>query len=289
MIEGVEAAALPAPVACVHGPDLVLAGVLLLAVVGGGGVVPVHGGDVVAVGAVLGLQLPVAFEGIGGGAAQHFQSIGGLVHDHVDDLGGFAQEILERRHIRVQAAEQEAAIVFKARHLFQIVRGFLVEAVGIAGAFRVLDLEQLAAVVEGPAVERAGVGGLVAALVAAQHGAAMGAGVDQRVELALAVARDHDRLAADVGGVVVVVVGDLAFVRQVDPVALEDVLHLEFKQGLVGKGAAVQPVVAGFAVFHQVVVQALQGRAVVRVNGDHEVSPASVADAPGREGSSGRP
>ena len=255
MLEGIAAAALLAPGAGVHGLDLVLAGILFLAAAGGGGVVPVHGRHVIAVGAVLGRQLPVPVKGVGRRSAQHFQPLGRLVHDHVDDLGRFAQELGQRLHVGVQAAEQEATVVLEARHLLQVVRAFLVEAVGVTGIFRILHLQQLAAVVEGPAVEGAGVGALVALLVAAQRRAAVRAGVDEGIQLAIAVARNEHRLAAHGGGVVVVVVRNLALVRQKDPVALEDVFHLEFEQLLVGKGAAVQAVIAAGLVLDQQAVQ----------------------------------
>lgn len=85
VLEGIETTALLAPAAGAHRTDVV-AGFLELALLLGGGVVPVHGGDVVAIGAVLGLQLPVAFIDIGGGAAQHFDAIRRLIDHHVDDL-----------------------------------------------------------------------------------------------------------------------------------------------------------------------------------------------------------
>ncbi|MNT07734.1 hypothetical protein D3C72_1424490 [compost metagenome] len=53
MVEGVEATALLGPGTGAHGLDLVTR-LALLALVLRGGVVPVHGTDVVAVGAVLG-------------------------------------------------------------------------------------------------------------------------------------------------------------------------------------------------------------------------------------------
>src|SRR3712207_8711121 len=46
-------------------------------------------------------------------------------------------------------------------------------------------------------------------------------------------ARDDDRLTADVGGEVVPHVRDLALVREVDPVPLEDVGHLQLEDLLV--------------------------------------------------------
>ena len=242
VLERVRAATLLRPFAGVHGLDGVDLAVGA-APAGGGGVVPVHRRDVVAVGAVFGLQLPVAVEGICRSTAQHLEPVGRLVDDHVDDLGGFPQVLGQRHHVGVDAAEQEAAVVLEGAQLLHVVAAFAVEARRIAGVGGVvLDLQQLAAVVEGPAVEGAGEVGAVALLVPAQDRAAVRAGVGQRVELALLVARDHHRLAPDVDAQVVVDVGDLALVGQVDPVALEDVLHLEIEQLLVGEGGAIQPI-----------------------------------------------
>jgi hypothetical protein len=94
-------------------------------------------------------------------------------------------------------------------------------------------------------VERAGEGAPVVLLATAEHRALVAAGVDQRVQLTFFVTRDHDRLPADVGGEVVVVVGQLALVGEVDPVALEDVLHLQLEQFGIGERlstSAVEPV-----------------------------------------------
>lgn len=55
------------------------------------------------------------------------------------------------------------------------------------------------------------------------------------------VTRDDYWLASDRRGVVVVVVGHLAFMCEVDPVALEDVLHLEFIKISVGEDVAAAP------------------------------------------------
>jgi hypothetical protein len=84
-------------------------------------------------------------------------------------------------------------------------------------------------------VEGAGEGALVGALVATQHRAAVAAGIDEGAQLAIAVARNDDELAAHPGREVVVLVRDLALVRQVDPVAFEDVLHLELKEPGIGE------------------------------------------------------
>eukprot|EP00906_Rhabdomonas_costata_P012703 RCo018280 len=134
-----------------------------LAAVGGGDVVPVGGGDVIAVGAVFRLNLPVAVKGVGGRTTQHFEAFRRLVAQQVEDAGGFAQVFLQRLYIVRQAGEQETTVVFKTRQLLQVVRTVAVEGVRVAGAVRILHLDQLAGGVEGPAVERAGEHRLVAA------------------------------------------------------------------------------------------------------------------------------
>lgn len=248
MLERVEAAALPGPARGAHGPQRVR-GVALLALALGRRVVPVHRTDVIAVGAVLGGELPVAFVDIAGRAAQHLEAFRRLVDDHVDDLRRLAQVLGQRPDIGVEAAEQEATVGLEARHPGQVVRALAVEALRVAGLGRVLDLEQLAGVVEGPAVERTGIAAAIAALVPAEHRATVAAGVDEGVELAVAVARDDDRLAADLGGQVVVDSGNLAFVGEIDPVALEDVLHLQFEQAWIGEHLPLAAVDAALGVF----------------------------------------
>ena len=209
----------------------------------------------VAVGAVFGLKLPVAVIRVAGGTAQDFQAVGGLVHDHVDDLGGFAEVLFEWLHIRIDAAEEEPAVAFEPCHLREVVRTLLVELLRIAGLAGVLDLEQLAGVVEGPAVEGAGERGAVVRLAPAQHRPAVAAGVDEGVQSTLLVTRDDDRLAADVGGEVVAHVGDLAVVGQVHPVALEDVLHFQFEQVLVREDAPFGAVNAVLVILHEGLVK----------------------------------
>ena len=138
--------------------------------------------------------------------------------------------LLERHHTGVETSEQEPAIVLETRNLRQVMRAVLVEVLRISRALWILRLEQLAGVVEGPAVEWTGIARLVAALVTTDHGATMRARVEESVKLTFAIPRDDDRLAADVAGDVVVVVGDLALVSKIDPVPLPDVLHLQLEQ-----------------------------------------------------------
>ncbi|MCY1429452.1 hypothetical protein D9M71_453700 [compost metagenome] len=151
-------------------------------------------------------------------------------------------------HIRVQATKQKAAVRLEAGDLGEVVGAFAVEAGRVAGVRRVLDLEQLAGVVERPAVKGAGVGGAVAALVPAEHRTAVAAGIEEGIELTVLVARDENRLAPHGQGEEVILLGDLAFVGQVDPVALEDMFHLQVKQAWVGEHLALAAVDALFTV-----------------------------------------
>src|SRR5690554_7201133 len=107
----------------------------------------------------------------------------------------------------------------------------LLEAIRVGTSLFVLGLEQLAVVLEGPAMEGAGEGTLVATLLAAQGGATVGTGVDQAGQLTLAVTGDHHRPAAHGDGPVVARLTDLALLGQGPPVGLEDGL-----QSAVGKG-----------------------------------------------------
>jgi hypothetical protein len=214
---------------------------------------------VVPVGAVLGLDLPVPVVGVTGRTPQYLQTLRGLIHDHVDDLGGLPQVLEQCRDVGVEAAEEKTAVAVEPCDPGQVVRTVGVELLRITGVPRVLDLEQPAVVAEGPPVERARQRGAVVLLAAAQHGAPMAAGIDERVEFALLVPGDDDRLPPDVGREVVADVRDLAFVREVDPVPLEDVLHFEFEEFLVGENAPVGAVNAILGILDECVFEGVSG------------------------------
>ena len=82
-------------------------------------------------------------------------------------------------------------------------------------------------------------------LVAAQHRAAVAAGVDEGVQLAVPVARDEDRLPAHVHREVVVLVRDLGLMGEVDPVALPNMLHLQLEELGIGEDVPCDAIVPG--------------------------------------------
>jgi hypothetical protein len=91
-------------------------------------------------------------------------------------------------------------------------------------------------------VKRTGEDDPAAAFEAAEHGAAVTACIDEGVQRAIAVASNKDGLSTHISREVVILVGDLALVGEIDPVALEDVFHLEFEDFRVGKDVAGDPV-----------------------------------------------
>ena len=65
--------------------------------------------------------------------------------------------------------------------------------------------------------------------------------VVQGMQLALAIAADDHRAAADAHGDEVVRQGDLRFVADKHPAALEKARHFQFKNGRIAKHIAVHP------------------------------------------------
>src|ERR1700730_9107751 len=141
----------------------------------------------------------------------------------------------QRLHVRVEASEQKSAIGLEPRNLLQIVRSLVVELRGIAGAVRIFHLQQLAGIAECPTVKRAGKCRLAAALVTAKHCATMTAGVDKGVKLVVLAAGDKDWLPSHPGCEIVVLVRNLTLMREIHPVSLKQVLHLQLIEPRIGK------------------------------------------------------
>src|SRR5260221_13148480 len=162
----------------------------------------------------------------------------------------------ERLHIRVKASEQEAAIGFEPRDLLQIVRAFDVELLGIAGPVRIFHLQQLAGIAEGPTVKWAGKSRLATALVTANHRTTMTAGIDEGIDLVILVAGDDDGLPSHPCREIIILVRNLALVRKEDPVALEEVLHLQLEQLGVSKYCTVTAIESVGRILYQCFVEA---------------------------------
>ena len=190
----------------------------------------------VAVGHVLGLVLPVVVADIGLRAGQDFEPFRGLIGKHVDEVARLAEMLLERRRGAVETAEHEAAIAFRLRDSLEI-EARAVEIGRREARLLILDLDAAPVRIVGPAVEPAGDHPRVALLEWGEQRAAMRTGVDVAADRAVLPADRVDRLAPDMGREIVAVVGDLALVAEIVPLALEDEVHLR----LVERGIVERP------------------------------------------------
>ena len=86
---------------------------------------------------------------------------------------------------------------------------------------------------------------------AAQNRTAVRAGVGQRIELAVLAPRDDYGLAPDVNSHKVIDVRNLAFVGEVDPVTLKDVLEFQLEKLLVGESGPIKLIDMVYRVFVQ--------------------------------------
>lgn len=66
----------------------------------------------------------------------------------------------------------------------------------------------------------------------------MGTGIDESIKLACLIARNNDWLATDPSGVIIVIFRNLAFMRQINPIAFKNILHFERKQIFIGEDIA---------------------------------------------------
>jgi hypothetical protein len=189
----------------------------------------VQGLGVIDVEAVLEHHLPVAAVGEVGVAAHHFEPFRRLIDPGIDEYRGAAQVLVQRRHVRVQAGEEKAAVFLQPRHLRQIVAEAPKRLRIAAGGF-IRHLQTRAGAVEHPAVVRTLVTLGVAGLGGGHGGAAVAAVVQQRPHLAISAALKNDRRAADDAGDEVVRLGYLRRVADEHPRALVDVAHLELEQ-----------------------------------------------------------
>ena len=63
----------------------------------------------------------------------------------------------------------------------------------------------------------------------------MRTGIDHGIQFTLTVTCNDDRLTTNISSIEVVIVWNLAFMCQINPIAFKDVFHLKVKQGLVCK------------------------------------------------------
>jgi hypothetical protein len=158
---------------------------------------------------------------------------------HEDDVhvpAHVAQVLVKRRRVLVPGAEPEAVVAAELRHRDQTE--LLLHKLALAVVVLAGGVQQLAVVLVGPAVVRALEEGGVVAVGPRDAHAAVAAGVEEGVDLALVVAYQHDRIHAAGARDEVARLRDLAVVPDEEPRLAEDPLELEFEDLRVGEDAA---------------------------------------------------
>ena len=215
--------------ASVLAPRVVLLAGERLALADRVGEVPVHRGDVVAVGRVFGLQLPVGAHDVGALALQHLHALVRLVGHQVDERPGVPEKRFQILYIRIQRGENEAAIGRDPRDRPEIGAEPLQRLPAVAG-IAAPHPDAFPVGVEGPAVIAAGDGRLNARAPARQHRAAVRAGIVEAADFAVEPANREHRIASDAAPDVLAALADLAVVADIVPAALENPLHLALEQ-----------------------------------------------------------
>ncbi len=159
-------------------------------------------------------------------------ALGRAVAHVVERDARVAQEFVERRSIRGKAREDEAAVGIDPRGMLHVGVGIVRAEPRSLIALGQREAFERPIGVELPGVIGAGEGLVdMAVAIAADHRAAMRAAVIEHMDLAVAVAHHHHRLAADLDGVIVARLRHLRFMPAIDPDLVEDVVHLHREDG----------------------------------------------------------
>ena len=170
----------------------------------------------------------------GVGATYHLKTFFGLVVEHVDNFGDIAQVLAETADLRVKTAKYKTAVGLNFGDFSEVVvcQVFVFRETFVHAR----HVFEVAIQIKTPVVVGAGKPRrLVALLGAAQGGALVGTGIQEAIHLARFITNDDDRLATHGGGEKIADLGDLIFVTEINPVALEDVAHLHVKNFRAGE------------------------------------------------------
>ena len=123
--------------------------------------------------------------------------------------------------VRILVAEDEAPVAFDPAQRVQIVVQ-IVEILRVTAGSVLVHIHALAGAVIYPAVIAAHECRLVAPFNRGQHGTAMATRIDHGPYFAIRIPRYQHRLAAGPGTEIIVRIGNLALVAQVNPVGFEN-------------------------------------------------------------------
>ncbi|MNZ60119.1 hypothetical protein D3C78_781800 [compost metagenome] len=216
-----------------------------------------HQREVVGIGGVFQLDLPVARKAETVLARNLDAVAGALFHEQVDPLFRRTEEVLKRFDVVFEGGKNHPGVTFHTQAHQRQFR--LVDAVGVT--FRVRDTAQRTVQGVTPAVVRADEAVGLALFVLAYGGAAVTATVEQNVDVLFTIAHHDHRLFADKGGLVVACFRHLAFVCDPYPGAIENLLQFGIKQRRIGIQRGVDTVG-----LHQL------GRIDCQVNGGNQIA-----------------
>ena len=185
---------------------------------------------------VLALGLPVRPHDVAHRGAHHLHATLELAQDGFQVPGDIAEVLAQRRPVGVPGGEyqpQHRVDLGGLKEREVILVKALAEHVGLIG-----DAAQFAGVRIGPAVVATAVVRGIALVGTAERHPAVAAGVEEHPNLAVLAAGHDDLVAAHLARDVVARLGDLTLVREVLPAVLEDAIHLEEEDVLVGPRSA---------------------------------------------------
>jgi len=196
---------------------------------------------VAGVGLVVHQHFPVAVVHVAQHAAFDLQFAFGRAIHHVIQRGQrFAEKILKTLPLRVQAAEDEIAVVFHRAHLCHAAAGFILRELFRRIAALERQRKNAAVQLEVPGVIRAAQkAACVAAGLVEHHHPLVRAAVVQHANRAVRLADHHHRLIADGGGEKIPGLRDLAGVAHVNPGVGEQVFHFKLEDFFVNEQVTV--------------------------------------------------
>ena len=189
---------------------------------------------------VLQHEFPVAVIGVARDAAGDLHVALRRPVDQVVEGGDQrAEKLAQRRAVRGQAGEDEAAIHFGPRHFGEAQAALRAALLGVA--LRRRHGEQGAVQPVGPAVIGADELGDGAPGGAAHGRSAMGAAVEQHPHAAVALAHHEDRLPAHLRRHEIARARDLAVMAEQQPGPAENPFHLQVEDAWIGVGVPMHP------------------------------------------------
>ncbi len=197
-----------------------------------------HDGEVISVGRILELDFPIAGKAELVTAGCLDTESGTLFHEQVDPFFCAAEKIRERLDVVLERRKDQAIIGLRAQgneRVIPLVEGFVI-------AFGARHGPQGAVHIVAPTVIRADEHARLACLHLADRSGTVAAAIEQDVNLPGLVACNENLLAADMGGLETVRLGQLTLVRDPHPGAAEDAIHLRFENRRIAIERGVHPV-----------------------------------------------